>query len=686
VSAAEAHARGWSVFPVGGQNRKRPLVKWREHVATPESIARWSARRVTGYGIDCGRSGLVVLDEDQAGALAALCEAHGATLPETFTVATGGKGRHLYYQAPEGIAVRNSASVLADGLDVRAAGGYVVGPGSLHASGATYTTEDDRDPVPLPQWVAALIRSREHEPAFGTSLESTYTEATTEAGRAALSEAVAKIKAAPQGSRNDTLNAQAFHVFGRVKGGLIERSEALDALRDAADDCGLAPSEVEATLASAAQGAKPVGPRAWFPDLPDDAEQDAEQVGVSGNDEWTEAEERRIETEARLIRIRTEAKRRAAEADVPQSFVFEGGTLDEIWTGAPDPAPLVERLLPEGGNLLLTAQRKSGKTTLVLNLAESLTTGKPFLGMLDTKLIAGRVGFLNYELTPGILTAYSRGLVTNPSRVVVVNLLGRTNPLASNRGRAALAQHLREHDVEVLIVDPFSGAAAGVDENSNSEVRQWLDELHRWAMEDVGVRALVLSNHAGWAADRSRGASSLEDWANVLGLLTLADKENKASPRFFSAFGRLGELPEDRLDYNETTKALTMSGVGGRRKAKAAATAASLVPRMLSLVTDVPASGNKIIERATDAGVRGSREARLAAIRELVASGRIVNASTGKYPLYRLGKPFLDFDPADFPDEFPDHAADTDAHAPQRANLFYEDDEDTGSSDVNLLG
>ena len=40
---------------------------------------------------------------------------------------------------------------------------------------------------------------------------------------------------------------------------------------------------------------------------------------------------------------------------------------------------------------------------------------------------------------------------------------------------------------------------------------------------------------------------------------------------------------------------------------------------------------------ATDAGVRGSREARLAAIRELAASGRIVNASTGKHPQYRFG-------------------------------------------------
>lgn len=673
MSAADAHARGWAVFPIGGETRKRPLVKWREHVATPEGIARWSVRRVTGYGIDCGRSGLVVLDEDQAGALAALCDTHGEALPETFTVATG-KGRHLYFRVPEDLAVRNSASVLADGLDVRAAGGYVVGPGSLHASGATYTTEDDRDPVPLPEWVAALLQTAEEYPAASTSAEVTYADETTEAGRAVLDEAVAEIKAAPQGRRNHTLNAQAFNVFARVKGGMIGPTDALDALRDAADESGLTADDgresVEATLASAAQSAAPFGPTVWFDVLPDDV------ASVSGNDEWTEAEDQRIEREARLHRLKAEARRRAAEADAPKDFTFEGGTLDEVWSAAPGPSPLVERLLPEGGNLLLTAQRKSGKTTLVLNLAESLTTGKPFLGVLDTEHIAGRVGFLNYELTPGILTEYSQGLVTNPGRVLAVNLLGRLNPLASGRGRAALADHLHAHGVEVLIVDPFSGAAAGVDENSNSEVRQWLDELHRWAMEDVGARALVLSNHAGWAADRSRGASSLEDWANVLGLLTLADRENKASPRFFSAFGRLGEVPEDRLDYDETTKALTMSGAGGRRKSKAAATAANLAPRMLTVVTDVPASGNQIIKRATEAGMKGSREARLAAIRELLASGRIVNASTGKRPLYQLGKPFLDFDPADYPDEFPEHVEGVDP-APPRTDMFEDYDEES---------
>lgn len=649
MNAAEAYARGWAVFPVGGETCKRPLVKWRKYVATPERLARWTAPRVTGYGIDCERSGLVVLDEDQEGALAALCAEHGERLPPTFTVSTG-KGKHLYYLTPHGVTLRNSVSALAEGVDVRTSGGYVVGPGSQHASGARYSIADGRDPVLLPQWVVDLLIAVQQSSATAVPAEPTYADETTDSGRVVLDNAASAIRAASPGTRNNTLNAQAFHLAEWVKGGHIERREALEALREAADDCGLSDDEVETTLRSALSAAMPLPQALGFESLPTGDN----TAGASRNGEWTDADEESISREVRSLLIRAEAKRRAAEAGAPHDFTFEGGTLDEVWAAAPEPKPLVERLLPEGGNLLLTAQRKSGKTVLIFNLAESLTTGKPFLGALDTECLAGRVGILNFELTPGLVTDYTQKMVTNPDRVLVVNLLGRANPLASDRGRTALAAHLRTHAVEVLIVDPFSGAAAGVDENSNSEVRQWLDELHRWSMEDAGARALVLSNHAGWSSDRSRGASSLEDWANVLGLLTLADKESKSSARFFGAFGRLGEVPEDRLDFDATTRALTMSGVGGRRKAKAAASAASLAPRLLPFVTEAPASGNAIIERARSGGVKGSRAALLGAIAELLALGRIVNASTGKRPAYRLGKPLLDFDPADFPDEFPE--------------------------------
>ena len=68
--------------------------------------------------------------------LAALCERHGQPLPfETFMVRTGRGGLHLYFTAPPGVRLGNTAGELGRGLgwliDTRGHGGYVVAPGSV---------------------------------------------------------------------------------------------------------------------------------------------------------------------------------------------------------------------------------------------------------------------------------------------------------------------------------------------------------------------------------------------------------------------------------------------------------------------------------------------------------------------------------------------------------------------------
>jgi DNA-binding MarR family transcriptional regulator len=75
----------------------------------------------------------MVVDEDRPGALDAL------GLPATYTVRTARGGRHAYLWHIEGI--RNSASLLSEGVDVRAEGGYVIVPPS-----PGYTVAD-RSPV-----------------------------------------------------------------------------------------------------------------------------------------------------------------------------------------------------------------------------------------------------------------------------------------------------------------------------------------------------------------------------------------------------------------------------------------------------------------------------------------------------------------------------------------------------------
>ncbi|NJA56508.1 bifunctional DNA primase/polymerase, partial [Streptomyces sp. NEAU-H3] len=101
------------------------------------------APRSSGYGIACGLAPyhLIGLDldtkhgADPLRALALLGARHGFVLPATVRVATPSGGAHLWLSAPAGLTVRNSASRLAPGIDVRGTGGYLVGPGSRTTRG-----------------------------------------------------------------------------------------------------------------------------------------------------------------------------------------------------------------------------------------------------------------------------------------------------------------------------------------------------------------------------------------------------------------------------------------------------------------------------------------------------------------------------------------------------------------------
>ena len=77
------------------------------------------------WGLACGPdSDVWVLDVDGdegAAAMRELCSTFGDEWIDTLTVVTA-RGRHLYYQCPEGAQVRNSAGKLAPGLDVKSFG------------------------------------------------------------------------------------------------------------------------------------------------------------------------------------------------------------------------------------------------------------------------------------------------------------------------------------------------------------------------------------------------------------------------------------------------------------------------------------------------------------------------------------------------------------------------------------
>ncbi|MXM65724.1 DNA primase [Streptomyces sp. HUCO-GS316] len=207
------------------------------------AAAPWS----TGYGIACGLPPhhLIGVDldtksgTDSSAALRELALRHLFTIPDTVVVLTPSGGRHLWLSGPAEVVVPNSAGRLAPGIDIRGAGGYLVGPGSRTDHGV-YTTAPGTAhlaPAPCPPALLRLLLPppRTHHPTppsiggHGQGL-------------------VQFVLAAHEGQRNTRLFWAACRAYEDGIGPAL-----VDPLVDAALNTGLSEREARATIASAAR-------------------------------------------------------------------------------------------------------------------------------------------------------------------------------------------------------------------------------------------------------------------------------------------------------------------------------------------------------------------------------------------------------------------------------------------------
>jgi hypothetical protein len=125
--------------------------------------------------IGLGLDGLIVVDVDpRLGGDRSLVEleAKHGPLPKTRRARTGGGGEHIYFRLPAGLVVKNdNRGGLGAGLDIKAKGGYVLAPPSLHESGNRYAWIADVPAVEPPAWLIALITKAGNGNGKGKSVE-----------------------------------------------------------------------------------------------------------------------------------------------------------------------------------------------------------------------------------------------------------------------------------------------------------------------------------------------------------------------------------------------------------------------------------------------------------------------------------------------------------------------------------
>lgn len=293
-------AAGWHVAPALA-GLKRPATRRGVHDATrdPDRIRQWwKANPRFNVMVDAGRSGVVVVDcdmlpewpadagprpsgiESGADVLLWLAELEGHDtgwlladpVPQTLTPSGG---IHFFFRAPEGRKVGNSVARVGPGIDVRAAGGYVIAPWSQtlaghyrplhwphtvagttdleHVTAAAMRSVDVRPsqlPV-LPDWLAerAAPTPKPVDPfdVLERALDVGPIGSRTSYAATALQRECADVAAAANGGRNERLHLAAVRLGQLVGAGMLEQDTVESALTEATS---LPGPEATATMAS----------------------------------------------------------------------------------------------------------------------------------------------------------------------------------------------------------------------------------------------------------------------------------------------------------------------------------------------------------------------------------------------------------------------------------------------------
>ncbi|MBY8345210.1 bifunctional DNA primase/polymerase [Streptomyces spinosirectus] len=275
-AALDAAARGWHVFPLR-PGTKRPALhgeaacprtgacasghlKWEQRATTdPDRIrAAWS-RTPFNVGIATGPSGLLVVDLDVpkdkgssdapcgAATFGALCERTGHAVPDTYRVRTASGGEHLYFTAPHGVRLTNTAGTVGELVDTRAWGGYVVAAGSTTPAGA-YEALCGSVAARLPDWLQSILRPApraSQTPSIAVAGQSRrYADV-------ALGNETRNVATAQHGERERTLFTAARALGRFVAWGDLPRHVVEQALQEAGEAAGLTVAECRSTLRSA---------------------------------------------------------------------------------------------------------------------------------------------------------------------------------------------------------------------------------------------------------------------------------------------------------------------------------------------------------------------------------------------------------------------------------------------------
>lgn len=408
-------------------------------------------------------------------------------------------------------------------LELRWATGQTVIDGA-HPAGPGYRWRRGERPFLPPalrtaaQVVAAFTAIADLAPAVApastangrgtTATNPAKPSATDKYAAAALADARRQVATATPGGRNNALFRQTAALAELVNGGVLRRVDVERAMTGAALAAGLPPTETAATIGSAFQKA---GATARTP-MPS-----ANGHGPTKSDN----------------RVRSDVLGHMMQSTNGRP---PGGAATEAVTGPPPgdvliprPMPLadllqrefaplvflVDGILAKGHLAMLGGRPKSGKTWLLLQLAQAVDTGRPFLGRTTRR---GRVLYVALEDGERRISQRCRLLKWQPEQAAVLFTIARIDgDMGAGPGVAQLAQLAADFDL--IIVDTLIAALSGrANENDNAQMGEIMNALAQIAHDSD--TAVLLNHHTGKGIAEDvfnllRGASALRGGYDV---------------------------------------------------------------------------------------------------------------------------------------------------------------------------
>jgi len=321
--ASEYVDSGWSVLPVRPEEKRPYMTNWLQYTKTraPKAMVdSWFANLSgAGVGVVTGRiSNMVVLDveHDCPYSIEELLKKY----PTQMIARSGGGGYHLFYLYPTNqTRVANRVRIF-EGADLRADGGFIVLPPTMHPSGNRY------------EWV-----KRGPLGAFPLALLELQAQPRVQ-GDGWITEA---LRGVSEGGRNDTCARLAGYFF--KKGMNADIVEALLLDWNERNEPPLPVHEVRTTIKS------------------------IERSHATGSNQFTQ--------------VQFTDDRAATTPEQEQSSFSVMRMTDYVkGYGGEGTSWLVEDWLPDKSITFLVSPPESYKTWILLDLAVSTATGAPFLG------------------------------------------------------------------------------------------------------------------------------------------------------------------------------------------------------------------------------------------------------------------------------------------------------------------